>query len=264
MARATERLAGSENQSPTDQTDGRSTDDPDTYWARRADALVQVMADSLSGGAPGAPGDRHQVHVHVSAETLANGSTVPAETLAPAKTVPAETSAGARDVPAETPADLKTIPAETSAHARNVPAETLSGPKRVPAETLHPETIRRLACDGGLITLITRPQPATRSVSAARPARYRQSTRRALVSRDRHCQYPGCSQQNSTWKAITSCTGRTAVRPGLIIWCCCAAATIGRCMSLVIALSAGRTAHLPWKNRRVRKPLVPAGHARYR
>ena len=195
LARATERLAGSESHRPTDQTDSRATDDPDTYWARRADALVQVMADSLNGGASSTPGDRHQVHVHVSAETLANASTVPAETLAPVKTVPAETSAGARDVPAETPADLKTIPAETSAHAKNVLAETLSGPKRVPAETLHPETIRRLACDGGLVTLITNPTGDPLSVGRKTRA-IPPATRRALVSRDRRCQYPGCSQEH--------------------------------------------------------------------
>ena len=53
------------------------------------------------------PGDRHQVHVHVSAETL--GGT-------------------------------------------NKPTNT--DKNNVPAETLHPETIRRLACDGGLVTII--------------------------------------------------------------------------------------------------------------
>ena len=115
--------------------------------------------------------------------------------LAHVKTVPAETSAGARDVPAETPADLTTVPAETSAHARNVPAETRLGPQRVPAETLHPETIRRLACDGGLVTLITNqtgdPLSVGRKTRAIPPA-----TRRALVGSDRHCQYPGCSQEH--------------------------------------------------------------------
>ena len=120
----------------------------DTYWAHRADALVQVMADSLIGGNPSTPGDRHQVHVHVSAETLAGADTNP---------------------------------------------ETKTDNGRVPAETLHPETIRRLSCDGGLVTIIEDakgdPLSVGRKTRAIPPA-----TRRALLSRDRHCQFPGCTQ----------------------------------------------------------------------
>jgi len=64
LAKATESSSNSNTGADTDT--GTETD---TYCALRADALVQVMADSLIGGNPSTPGDRHQVHVHVSAET---------------------------------------------------------------------------------------------------------------------------------------------------------------------------------------------------
>ena len=79
----------------------------------------------------------------------------------------------------------------------HVSAKTLAGTStdknNVPAETLHPETIRRLACDGGLVKIIENakgsPLNVGRKTRAIPPA-----TRRALLSRDRHCQFPGCSQ----------------------------------------------------------------------
>ncbi len=149
LAKATEVLRKS-CESESDSLDSNA----DTYWAHRADALVQVMADSLIGGVPSTPGDRHQVHVHVSAETLAG-------------------------------AESKTD-ASTSTSTNN---------NRVPAETLHPETIRRLACDGGLVTIIKNargtPLSVGRKTRAIPPA-----TRRALLSRDRHCQFPGCTQDH--------------------------------------------------------------------
>ena len=149
LAKATETLtisSDTKSDSP-DASDGTNSDTSvDTYWAHRADALVQVMADSLMVGVPSTPGDRHQVHVHVSAETLADTDT-----------------------------------------------ETETDAKNVPAETLHPETIRRLACDGGLVTIIENAKGSPLSVGRKTRA-IPPSTRRALLSRDRHCQFPGCSQ----------------------------------------------------------------------
>ncbi|MGE0621812.1 MAG: DUF222 domain-containing protein [Pseudomonadales bacterium] len=62
LAKATEAVAGDSD---------RESDDEDRYWRRRADALVQVMADSLAGKTTSTLGDRHQVVIHVDAEALA-------------------------------------------------------------------------------------------------------------------------------------------------------------------------------------------------
>ena len=179
LAKATEALSDTEADTETDaeayvETASRTDAEADTYWARRADALTHIMGDSLSD-APNrasAPGDRHQVVVHVAAEALVEN--VSAETLpvnAAAETTP-------ENVTAETP-------------PKNVSAETRSA--NIPAETpLHPETIRRLACDGGLLTIVEKdngdPLNVGRKTRAIPP-----STRRALLARDRHCQFPGCA-----------------------------------------------------------------------
>ena len=120
----------------------------DTYWAQRADALTHLMADSLTGTSTHSPGDRHQLMVHVSAETLSG----------------------------ELPGNQSDL---SKKNGKNVPAETF----------FHPETLRRLACDGGMITVIedTNGDP----LSIGRKTRViPPSMRRALVARDRCCQYP--------------------------------------------------------------------------
>jgi len=150
LAKATESADGDS---------GNDQDDENRYWSRRADALVQVMADSLAGRATSTPGDRHQVVIHVNAETLA------AELPDGSVSVGTSTNAGGCSV-------------------ENVPAGT----------HLHPETIRRLACDGGLVTIIE--NPGGDPLNVGRKTRViPPSTRRALLARDRHCQFPGCSQE---------------------------------------------------------------------
>ncbi|HEY4183910.1 MAG TPA: DUF222 domain-containing protein [Polyangia bacterium] len=71
----------------------------------------------------------------------------------------------------------------------NVLAATLVDGTRVSAETL-----RRVACDGGLVVAVSDAQGhaldvgrRTRSIPAA--------IRRAMVLRDRHCRFPGCANQ---------------------------------------------------------------------
>lgn len=150
LAKATEALSSL----PSDANE-------DSYWTRRSDALIQVMADSLGAGGSGKnagkPGDRHQVIVHVAAETLAE-------------------TGGTHKIKENNKENNKQ-------KKKNVPAGTL----------LHPETIRRLACDGGLVTILE--DPKGEPLNAGRKTRaIPPSTRRALVSRDRHCQFPGCSQ----------------------------------------------------------------------
>ena len=162
LAKATEALSDLDtDQSGTDQsnTDPSITDTDDTYWAKRADALTHLMADSLSDKSTSSPGDRHQLMVHVSAATLAG------------------------QLPKEIAEDT------TEINGTSVP----SGAKPVPAETFfHPETLRRLACDGGMVTVIEKADG--NPLSIGRKSRViPPSMRRALVARDRHCQYPGCA-----------------------------------------------------------------------
>ena len=58
--------------------------------------------------------------------------------------------------------------------------------------SLHLETMRRLACDGGLVAVVEDPKGDPLSVGRKTRA-IPPSTRRALVSRDRHCQFRGCT-----------------------------------------------------------------------
>jgi hypothetical protein len=66
-------------------------------------------------------------------------------------------------------------------------AETASG------QVLHPETVRRLACDAAVSRIITRggsePLDVGRRTRTIPPA-----IRRAVVIRDRHCAFPGCDR----------------------------------------------------------------------
>ena len=150
-----------ENATDSDKNNAGDNAEEETYWARRSDALTHIMADSLSGKTAHTPGDRHQLMVHVSAETLAGGDSEEAVELDPVEPTEA-TTPGAKNVTAETP--------------------------------FHPETLRRLACDGGLITVI---EDARRNpLSIGRKSRViPPAMRRALLARDRHCQYPGCGQE---------------------------------------------------------------------
>jgi hypothetical protein len=191
LAKATEALSDKEADGETygeadaetdGVTDAATGAEAETYWARRADALTLIMGESLSD-APNrasAPGDRHQVVVHVAAEALAEN--VSAETSP--ENVSAETLAVT--VTAENPPE--NVSAETP--SVNTPADT---PFDKPFATpLHPETVRRLACDGGLLTIVEKdngdPLNVGRKTRAIPP-----STRRALLARDRHCQFPGCA-----------------------------------------------------------------------
>ena len=80
LAKATEALSDSNADTDADKEKDKDTDTDktgdtdekdDTYWAKRADALACLMADSLSDKSTHSPGDRHQLMVHVAAETLA-------------------------------------------------------------------------------------------------------------------------------------------------------------------------------------------------
>ena len=63
------------------------------------------------------------------------------------------------------------VSAETLADT-DTETDTETDAKNVPAETLHPETIRRLACDGGLVTIIENAKGSPLSVGR-KTRRYR-------------------------------------------------------------------------------------------
>ena len=132
----------------------RAEEDQDSYRARHADAVTQVLEDGLSG-CEGTIGDRYQVTVHVSAETLCES----------------ERGSGA-----------------SAADGNRAEAPTVeNGPH------LHPETVKRLSCDGALVSVLE--NGAGEVLNVGRKTRViHPSIRRALKARDGHCQYPGCSQ----------------------------------------------------------------------
>lgn len=87
------------------------------------------------------------------------------------------------------------VPAETLSRSslddpsgdRNNPAHIEQGP------VLHPETVRRLTCDGALVSMLENDRGEVLNVG--RKTRVIPwAVRRALKARDGHCQYPGCGQ----------------------------------------------------------------------
>src|SRR5579859_4476386 len=114
-----------------------------SWGARRADALGRMAESFLRHGAEALnSGDRHQIVVHVDAETLRDGC------------------AGR--------------------------CELEDGP------SLAVETVRRLACDASVVTVLEdaegEPLNVGRKTRSIPPA-----IRRALNSRDRGCRFPGCT-----------------------------------------------------------------------
>jgi hypothetical protein len=114
-----------------------------SWRAQRADALGHIAESFLQHGAEAlSSGDRHQIVVHVDAETLR------------------DSSAGR--------------------------CELEDGP------SLPAETVRRLACDASLVTVLENgqgePLNVGRKTRSVPPA-----LRRALNARDRGCRFPGCA-----------------------------------------------------------------------
>ena len=120
-----------------------SSQERPSWGTRRADALGRIAESFLSHGAEAlSGGDRHQIVVHVDAETLKEGC------------------AGR--------------------------CELEDGP------SMAIETVRRLACDASLVTVLENeegePLNVGRKTRSIPPA-----IRRALNARDRGCRFPGCS-----------------------------------------------------------------------
>lgn len=148
-----------EREAATDLNAHEAEQDDDDYRARQADAITRILEDGLSGR-ESSTGDRYQVTVHVSA----------AETLC-------ETQCGS---------GRGSESSNTKGNPTDVPTID-NGPH------LHPETVKRLTCDGALVSVLE--NRAGEVLNVGRKTRViHASTRRALKARDGHCQYPGCSQ----------------------------------------------------------------------
>ena len=185
-----------------------------TFAQRQADAIGMLAECALAGGLDrGTAGDRYQVVVHVDAGALAEAPDVPAGTPV-AQAAPARpgSAPAARTRPGSAGLTARGRPMRRSLHpcpgpdpAPPMPAQHLEAapPAAAPAASsqtvldeaggihVSQETARRLACDaatvkmqhgaGGEILDVGR---RTRTISPA--------LRRALVARDRQCQFPGC------------------------------------------------------------------------
>ena len=123
--------------------------------ARRADALVGLSEQALSGESGGSTADRFQVSVYVSAETLRNQN-------------------GAED--------------EAVGHPVTDLPEIEDGP------VIGPERARRLCCDGSVMPILEAAHGEIlgigRKTRTVPPA-----LRRALKRRDGGCRFPGCRQR---------------------------------------------------------------------
>jgi Domain of unknown function (DUF222)/HNH endonuclease len=131
--------------------------DETTPAQRRADALGRLAECALAGGLDrGTAGDRYQVVVHVDAAGL-------------------QSAGEAEDTASNAPDDGQAV-VELDDGATDVSAETSL----------------RLACDASLVVMRHAPDGSvldvgrrTRTIPAA--------IRRALIARDRRCQFPGCT-----------------------------------------------------------------------
>ena len=147
----------------TKEVEPRNIDSP---GCRHADALGLIAESALAAKLDtGTAGDRYQVVVHVDPDSLKED-------------VSAETQAEASECDGSS--------CSTASPSAGQAALEEAGGIRVSAETS-----RRLACDAGKVVMrhdaegnILDVGRKTRTVSPA--------LRRALASRDRHCQFPGC------------------------------------------------------------------------
>ena len=183
-----------------------------TFAQRQADAIGVLAECALAGGLDrGTAGDRYQVVVHVDAGALAEAPDVPAGTPA-AQAAPARPGGapGARTRPGSPDRSMRRSPHPCPGPdpAPPTPAQHLDAapPAAAPAAGsqtvldeaggihVSQETARRLACDAATVNMqhgaggeILDVGRRTRTISPA--------LRRALVARDRQCQFPGCQNR---------------------------------------------------------------------
>jgi len=153
----------------------------DGWAAAQADALVAMAETVLAGGLhPGRGGSRHQVVIHVDADTLTQN--------------PSNTDTGENDRGADRPR-----PAPGADRSRDRVADR---PARAPGGRCHlqdgpalsAETVRRLACDAGIIWMLDGPDGAPVNASRRTPT-IPAAIARALKIRDQGCRFPHCTHQ---------------------------------------------------------------------
>jgi hypothetical protein len=131
----------------------------------RADALVQIAQGYLRGDRP----DRSPIELVVS---------VPAETLHRQRVAPAAMAAAPAAVPA--PAPEAPDPCDVACLADGTPVSA--------------EAARRLSCDCGVVEVVEDAHGVPLSVGRKRRT-VPGSMKRALLQRDRTCQFPGCANR---------------------------------------------------------------------
>lgn len=208
-----------------------ATDDPRPYGQRRADALVGLARHALDNGHV-QPGARIRPHlsVTVSYETLraladALGTArpqLPPGTHQPDLPLPATERDGGRDdnrtwVERWAPGDDHIISAaiDYPVLAGHAPA-TLEDGQPIPSSLL-----ARLACDSQLTRIVFGPGSTVLDVGRTQrifPAHHT----RAIIARDRRCQYPDCQAPPSRCEVHHSLWwsrhhGRTAVDHGILL-----------------------------------------------
>lgn len=151
--------------------------DKPSLAAQQADALGLLAESFIKHGAEAMNGgDRHQIIVHVSAETLMAGS--------PSTSNPA-LAGETHEATLERPALNAASAGEAGGNDAGC-CEIEHGPS-IPAETA-----RRLACDASIVALVENangePLSVGRKTRSISPA-----LRRALNARDRGCRFPGCT-----------------------------------------------------------------------
>jgi hypothetical protein len=132
-----------------------------SWRAQQADALVAMAKAYLSGGNGSVKGssaaDHYQVVIHTDASALRGGGALRGG-----------------------------ISVDNSALHRGGALHGVLARSDLPIET-----VRRLTCDGSLVTIIEDPEGTPLDVGRKRRT-VTTALKRALWSRDRHCSFPGC------------------------------------------------------------------------
>jgi hypothetical protein len=179
------------------------TGDDRTPGQRRADALAELARRvlTLDPTLPAVGGDRPQVLVTVDLPTLQRRATELAAatlpgmaTLRPSDPLPEQARASAVDAttgPLTLPGRLPGQPPTAGPAGPPDELARLPGAELAWAGPISGELARRLCCDAMITRVVT--DGASQPLDVGRQTRVVPTgMRRALLVRDRHCQYPGC------------------------------------------------------------------------